>query len=160
VDARVLHRLLLFFLVVGLIFSCYAAFEVLDPALQRSCSLNAFLSCSAVDKSGHTNFGPTPIPDYAVGIAGFVAMLAVDVPLLRSYDPRLLYALLGLTTVGLAIAVGLGLVELTIIRAFCPICLGAYLSDAGAFLVAVALVRLRRSAQREATRARETAVPD
>lgn len=159
-DARVLHRLLLLFLIVGLIFSCYAAFEVLDPALQKSCSLNPFLSCAAVDQSGYTNFGPTPIPDYAVGIGGFVVMLALDIPLLRSYDPRLLHALLGLTTLGLAISVGLALVELTIIHAFCPICLGAYLSDAGAFVVAVALVRLRRSAQREAAQSRERAVPD
>ncbi|MGI0150827.1 MAG: hypothetical protein ACREC5_02690 [Thermoplasmata archaeon] len=56
-DARVLHRALLLAILAGLAFSAYAAFEVLNPALQHSCSISAFFSCSAVDRSGHTTVG-------------------------------------------------------------------------------------------------------
>ncbi|MCI4334807.1 MAG: vitamin K epoxide reductase family protein [Thermoplasmata archaeon] len=144
VDARILHRLLLVCLLAGIGFSAFAAFEVLDPALQSSCSVSAFFSCGAVDKSGRTSIGP--VPDWSIGLAGFVLMLAVDVPLLRSYDPRLLFGLLGLAALGLAIAGYLAYVELYLIHALCPICLGAYLSDLAVLLLALVLVRLRVTA--------------
>ncbi|MCI4338367.1 MAG: vitamin K epoxide reductase family protein, partial [Thermoplasmata archaeon] len=70
----------------------------------------------------------------------------VDVPLLRSYDPRLLFGLLGLAALGLAIAGYLAYVELYLIHALCPICLGAYLSDLAVLLLALVLVRLRVTA--------------
>ncbi|HEV2317920.1 MAG TPA: vitamin K epoxide reductase family protein [Thermoplasmata archaeon] len=144
-DARVLHRLLLLSLIVGLAFSSFATFETYYAPLRTSCTINAFFSCGAVDQSSHTTIGP--VPDWAIGLGGFVAMLALDVPLIRSYDPRYLYGVLVLATVGLALAIGLGILEVTVIHALCPICLGAYLSDAGAFGVALGLVRMRRSAR-------------
>jgi uncharacterized membrane protein len=144
VDARLLHRLLLVCIVVGIGFSSYAAFEVLDKGLQGTCSVNAYISCSAVDTSGHTTLGP--VPDWVIGLLGFVVMLALDVPLLRTYDPRLLYGVLGLSALGLGVAGYLAYIELDIIHALCPVCLGAYLSDLAVLLVAVSLVRLRRAA--------------
>ncbi|HEV2449124.1 MAG TPA: vitamin K epoxide reductase family protein [Thermoplasmata archaeon] len=144
VDARLLHRLLLVCIVVGIGFSSYAAFEVLDPTLQKSCSISPFLSCGAVDQSGHTSIGP--VPDWSIGLLGFLLLLALDLPLLRTFDRRLLYGVVGFSALGLGVAGYLAYVELDIIHALCPICLGAYLSDLAVFVVALVLLRLRRSA--------------
>ncbi|MGI0156765.1 MAG: vitamin K epoxide reductase family protein, partial [Thermoplasmata archaeon] len=73
-------------------------------------------------------------------------LLAIDLPLLRTYDPRLLYGVFALSIVGLSIAAYLAYVELALIHALCPICLGAYLSDLAVFFVGLSLVRLRRAA--------------
>ena len=142
-DARVLHRLLLVEILAGLAFSAYAAFEVLNPALQGTCSVNGYLSCGKVDQSGWTNLGPAP--DWAVGVGGFLLQLAIDIPLLRSYDSRLLHLLLIVGVAGLVVAAGLAYIELAIIQALCPICLGAYLAEAAVVGLALALVRLRRA---------------
>ena len=147
VDARTLHRALLLAIVAGLAFSLYATFEVLDPALQHTCSITGYFSCQAVDQSGFTHLGP--VPDWSVGLGGFLLLLGLDLPLLATYDRRLLHAVVAVAAAGAAVAVGLAYVELEIIRAFCPICLGAYLSDAAVLLIAVALVRARGRAAAE-----------
>ncbi|MCI4345773.1 MAG: vitamin K epoxide reductase family protein [Thermoplasmata archaeon] len=142
VDARLLHRLLLVGILAGIGFSLYATAEVLDPALQSSCSVSAFFSCGAVDQSGHTSIGP--VPDWSVGLGGFLFLLALDLPLLATFNPRLLGAVMLVSGAGLAVSLYLGYVELDIIHALCPICLGAYLSNAFVFLTATVLVALRR----------------
>jgi uncharacterized membrane protein len=141
-DARVLHRLLLFFILLGLAFSLYATLETVDSALQATCSVNSFISCQAVDSSGHTFTGP--VPDWLIGVGGFVLLLALDLPLLRTYKASWLKAVLGVSGLGVLMAVYLGTIELTVIHALCPICLGAYLSVAAAFGVSVVLFRARR----------------
>ncbi len=141
-DARVLHRLLLFFILLGLAFSLYATLETVDSALRATCSVNSFISCQAVDSSGHTFTGP--VPDWLIGVGGFVLLLALDLPLLRTYKASWLKAVLGVSGLGVLMAVYLGTIELTVIHALCPICLGAYLSVTAAFGVSVVLFRARR----------------
>jgi uncharacterized membrane protein len=148
VRASTLHRLLLLSILIGLGFSLYAMVEVLYPAAQGTCSINPFFSCGKVDQSAYTHIGP--VPDWLVGVGGFVLLLALDLPLLRSYEVRYLYGIAVLAAVGLAVAVGLGLVELTLIHAVCPICLGAYLSDAAVMGLALGLLGLRKAALAEA----------
>ena len=143
VQAPVLHRLLLLLIVIGFIASIYAAFEVLDPALQGTCSINSFVSCSTVDSSGLTHVGP--IPDWLVGVAGFATLLALDIPLFRSYDPRLLYAIFALSLGGIGFALYFAYVELALVGALCPVCTTAHLADVGVFLTSWKLVSLRRS---------------
>jgi uncharacterized membrane protein len=145
-DARQLHRALLAFIVLGLGFSLYAGFEALDPALSSVCSVNGFVSCGVVLRSGDTTFPPgTPLSDWAWGVAGFVALLALDVPLLRTYSPRLLTAVTGLAAAGVALAVVFAYIELAIIHALCPVCLGAYFSGVGVLACALTLQRIRRA---------------
>ncbi len=141
-DARVLHRLLLFFILLGLAFSLYATLETMDAALRATCSVNSFLSCQAVDSSGHTLTGP--FPDWLIGVGGFVLLLALDLPLLRTYKASWLKAVLVVSGLGILVSVYLGTIELTVIHALCPICLGAYLSAVATFLVSVVLFRSRR----------------
>ncbi len=148
-DARVLHRLLLAFVVAGLALSLYATAESLDPTLQSSCTVNAFLSCAAVQQSGLTTLGP--VPDWALGVGGFSLLLVIDVFLIRTYEARWLLAVLVVTALGLAIAAVLAYIELAVIHALCPVCLGTYVADLGAFLIAVVLLLLRRHPARSLT---------
>lgn len=142
-DARTLHALLPVAILVGLGFSIFAAYETVYPAAEGACSVNAFVSCAKVDQSAYTTtFG---IQDYWFGIAGFVLLLAIDVPLLRTYKPMWLNALLVVSGLGVLIAIYLAYVELVVIQALCIICTGAYLSNVVVFLVAVALFRQSRT---------------
>jgi uncharacterized membrane protein len=150
VRAATLHRLLLIAILAGLAFSIYAAIEVtVDTGLRNTCSVNSVFSCGRVDSSAYTNLGP--VPDWSVGVGGFVVLLALDIPLLLTYDPRMLNAVLGLSIVGLLVAAGLAAVEVFLIHAVCPICLGAYISDAAVLGFALGLLRLRRAGELEAS---------
>ncbi len=139
-----LHRLVFAFIVAGLALSLYATAESIDPSLQSSCTVNAFLSCAAVQQSGLTTLGP--IPDWALGVGGFSLLLVLDCFLLRTYETRWLYALLAVATVGLAIAAVLAYIELALIRALCPVCLVTYVADLGALVTALGILRVRRHA--------------
>jgi len=153
-DARTLHALLPVAIVVGLAFSAYAAYESNTPAAQGSCTVNGFISCQKVDQSGlTTTFG---IADYWIGIGGFLALLAVDIPLLRTYKPVYLNALVVLSVLGVLVSLYLGYVELVQIRAVCLICLGSYLSNVVVLGVALALVRARGA---DAARGERPAAP-
>jgi uncharacterized membrane protein len=142
-DARVLHRLVFVFVVAGLALSLYATAESLDPALQSSCTVNAFLSCAAVQRSGLTSLGP--IPDWSIGVGGFLILLILDVALLRTYDGRWLLAVLFFAGIGLVVAAVLAYIELALIHALCLVCLGTYIADLGVLLVAWKLWRMHRA---------------
>src|SRR5690348_9962357 len=142
-DARTLHALLPIAICVGLGFSLYATYETLFPAAQASCSVNGFFSCSKVDQSGLTS--TLGVPDYAWGVAGFVALLAVDIPLLATYKRSWLYALFGLSTIGLLFSIYLAYVELALIDALCLVCTGAYLCNVVVWDLALGLVREGRA---------------
>lgn len=125
---------------LGLILSLFAAAEVLDPALQSICSINSFYSCGAVTRSGLTS--TLGIPDYLWGIGGFVLILIVAGLAERNRDdPRYTYALLGLTTLGVALAFYLLYVELALIHALCPVCVSAYFFGGVAWVGAIELAR-------------------
>ena len=142
-DARTLHALLPVAIAIGLAFSAYAAYESNTPSAQGSCTVNGFISCQKVDQSGFTT--TLGIPDYWIGIGGFLALLAVDVPLLRTYKPVFLNVLVGLSVLGLLASIYFGYVELVQIQAFCLVCFGAYLSNVAVLGIALGLVRARRT---------------
>jgi uncharacterized membrane protein len=151
VDAPVLHRLLLVTILAGLGLSLFSTAEYLDPALTSVCSPNPLWSCGGVLKSGDTGFPPPtgPIPDFAVGVAGFVLLLVLDLLLLRTYEKRWLLGILLLSVVGLLVAASLLATEAFLIHAYCPICVGSYIADLGVFLLALVLWRTRRRAEAE-----------
>lgn len=140
-DAAIWHRTILFFLVVGLILSVYAAVETYDPALRSTCTISPYWSCAKVDSSNYTQVGP--IPDWSIGVGGYLAMLAIDIPLMRSYDGRLLQGLLVLSALGIVMSVYFAYVELVLIDAFCPVCLSTYFANIGVFVPALVLLRKR-----------------
>jgi uncharacterized membrane protein len=143
-DARVLHRLVFAFIIAGLALSLYATAESQNPSLQGGCTLNAFFSCAAVQQSGFTTLGP--VPDWAFGVGGFSMLLVLDVLLVRTYESRWLQAVLSVAALGLVVAAVLAYIELAIIHALCPVCLGTYIADLGALLGALLLFRMRRAA--------------
>ncbi len=125
---------------IGLILSVFAALEVYDASLSGLCSINSYVSCGAVLTSGHTTF--VGLPDFAWGIGGFVAILAAAGLAEQSpRDPRRSYALLGITSAGVALALYLLTVEVGVIHALCPVCAGAYGMGAVTWIGAIELAR-------------------
>ncbi|MFI5418454.1 MAG: vitamin K epoxide reductase family protein [Candidatus Lutacidiplasmatales archaeon] len=150
-SAQVLHRALLLSLLVGLAFSTYAGFEKYFLSLTQACTFNLVLSCGGVLTSGHTTFPPgSSIEDWYWGVGGFVAMIAIDIPLIRTYDRRLLYALFGLSLAGLALVSVFAYTQAAIIQKVCIICVGSYIADIAVVACAAQLVRLRRRGDQEA----------
>lgn len=130
---------------IGLVIAFFAAAEFIDASLQQLCSFNGFFSCAAVAASGKTQF--LGIPDYAWGIGGFIAILVVN-GLAESHpdDTRWAYALLGLTTAGIALALFYFYVELALINALCLVCFSAYVMGFIAWAGAIELARRTRIA--------------
>jgi uncharacterized membrane protein len=159
VRADTLHALVFVLLLAGLGLSIYAWYESTHPAAQGSCSLSAFVSCAKVDQSGHTT--TLGIPDYAFGVGGFALMLALDIPLYRTYLRRWLIALLGVSALGALLSVYLAGVELLVIQALCLVCTGTYLLNAAALVALLALYYQGRSGSvAEDTGARAAASAD
>jgi uncharacterized membrane protein len=125
---------------LGLIASVYAAAEVRDASLSRACTFNAFFSCGKILGSGKTTV--LGIPDWSLGVAGFVLILVVGA-LAEWYrrDIRFTYALLALTSLGVGLALYLLYVELFVIQGVCPVCASAYLCGTVAWAGAVGLTQ-------------------
>jgi uncharacterized membrane protein len=139
---------------LGLILSLFATAEAFDAALSGLCSVNSYVSCGAVLSSGLTTL--LGVPDYAWGIGGFVAILVVAALAERNRrDARWAYALLAVTTAGVAVALTLLYVELALIHAICPVCATAYLMVGVSWIGTIALVR--RHAERARNRPRDAA---
>jgi len=125
VQARTLRSLVYLAAGIGLIVSLFAAAEFFNASLRAVCSVNAFLSCSAVDTSGRTS--TLGIPDYLWGVGGFVLILIVAaLAEQRPEDRRRAFALLALTTLGVALSLYFLYVEVALIHALCLVCVGAY----------------------------------
>ncbi len=134
-----LHAILPVLILVGLGLAIFAAAESVDPALRGFCSVSPFFSCAKVDRSGHTTtFG---VPDWSIGIAGFVLLFALDVLVYRAGRGRWLDALTLVSGVGLAFSFYWASVELFVIRAFCLVCFGTYLANVAVLTVALLLRR-------------------
>ncbi len=134
------YSLAILLLVAGLAFSAYAWYETVNVSAQGVCSISSYVSCGKIDNSGHTTtFG---IPDWAIGVAGYVVMLALGILAFRTYKRRYLEAVTVVSGLGLALSVYFAYLELIVIQGLCIICLGAYLCNLAAFLLLVYLVRL------------------
>ena len=143
------HAIILVAAFVGLGLSLYAAYEVTNTAAQASCSVSAFFSCQKVDSSSLTS--TLGVPDWAWGVGGFVLLIALDVPLYRTWHRSWLTALLGASVVGLALSAYLAYVELAQIGAFCPVCGSAYLANGVVLAGAVSLFVRGRASPAETT---------
>ena len=125
---------------LGLIASVYAAAEVHDASLSKACSFNGVVSCNLLLESGKTTV--LGIPDWSFGVAGFALILVVGA-LAEWYrrDPRVTYALLAVTSLGVALAAYLLYVEVFEIGGICPVCATAYFFGVVAWCGAVGLAR-------------------
>jgi uncharacterized membrane protein len=146
--AETAYSLLMVVLFAGLGFSLFAWYETVNPAAQSVCSISKWISCSKIDHSGHTTI--LGIPDYAIGIAGYLVMIALGILAFRTYEQRYLRATTVVSGLGVALSAYLAYLELIVIQGLCPICLGAYLCNVGAFLVLLYLVRLGGRAEEPA----------
>jgi uncharacterized membrane protein len=150
---RTIRSVIYFAAGLGLIVSIFTYLEALEASLQSLCTVNAFVSCSAVAKSGKTTvFG---ISDSFIGIGGFVLIFIVAA-LAESRRKEMVwpYLLLLITTGGVALSFYFGYVELAEIHALCLVCVTAYVFGFVAWGGAIALVQKLRAKAR-----RETSVP-
>ena len=85
---------------------------------------------AAIPRSSWSRIGP-------IGIAGFVVLLGLEIPLFRTWRRDLLTGVLAVSGLGLVVAVYLGYVELDIIHALCPICFSTYVVDGLVFLLSL-----------------------
>jgi len=138
--ADTVHSLIFLALLIGLAFSLFAGYESTNPAAQGICSVNTYVSCAKIDTSGHTT--TLGIEDWLWGVGGFVVMLALDVPLIRTWKRNWLEALTLVSLVGALFSVYLAYLELVVIQGLCLVCLGAYFSNLVVFACALYLVRL------------------
>ncbi|MFI5412995.1 MAG: vitamin K epoxide reductase family protein [Candidatus Lutacidiplasmatales archaeon] len=142
------HAALLLMIIAGLGLAVFATLETYIPALQSACSVNPFLSCSKVDTSGHTTtFG---IPDWSVGVGGFLFLLALDIPLYRTWRRDLLTGVVVVSFLGLVTSAYFAYVELAIIHALCPVCFSTYVADGLVFVLALWLFLAGRGSDRPA----------
>jgi uncharacterized membrane protein len=144
-KAESVHAALLLFVIAGLGLSAFATAETLMPSLQTGCSISPFLSCSAVDRSGHTT--TLGVPDWAIGLGGFVVLLALEIPLYLTWRRDLLTGVVVVSGLGLVVSAYLGYVELAVIHALCPVCFSTYLADAAVFGLSLWLLVSSRPTQ-------------
>jgi uncharacterized membrane protein len=124
---------------VGLLASLFAAAETVSASLRGACTVNMFISCTAVAESGRTT--TLGVPDYGWGIAGFVLVFVVaGLAEARPADRRRVVALAALTSVGTALSLYFLYVELGEIHALCLVCATAYFCGWVAWAGAVALL--------------------
>jgi uncharacterized membrane protein len=144
---RTLRSVIYFSAGLGLIVSIFTALEAFEASLQSLCTVNAFVSCSAVANSGKTTlFG---VPDSLIGIGGFILIFIVAA-VAESRRRELLwpYLLLFLTTGGVALSFYFGYVELVEIHALCLVCVTAYVFGFIAWGATIALVQKVRAKAR------------
>jgi uncharacterized membrane protein len=142
-KAESVHAALLLLVIAGLGLATFATLESSIPALQNSCSVSAFFSCHAVDTSGHTMIAW--VPDWSIGLGGFLVLLALEIPLFRTWRRDLLTGVVAVSGLGLLVSVYLGYVELDVIHALCPICFSTYVVDGLVFLLSLWLFWTGRS---------------
>jgi uncharacterized membrane protein len=133
---------------IGLIVSIFAALEYFEASLQGLCTINSFFSCSTVDASGKTT--TLGIPDYLIGIGGFILILVIaGLAESRRSDRRWPIVLLGVTSLGVAFSVYFLYVQLALIGAFCVVCASADAFGWLAWAGALALVARTRTVRED-----------
>jgi uncharacterized membrane protein len=131
--AETAHAVLLLVVIAGLGLAVFATAETFDLGLRSACSVNPYISCSKVDSSGHTTVGI--VPDWAIGVAGFVVLLVLELPLYATWRRDLLAGLVIVSGLGVIASLYFGYVELVVISALCPVCFSTYLANAVVFLL-------------------------
>lgn len=154
---QTLHGIILAGAVVGLALSIFAMLETIDPALQSACSVDPLFSCGAVTTSGHTTiFG---IPDWSIGLAGFILLVGLDVPLYRTWKRSYLTGILALSIIGLGLSLYLAYVEVFVIGHVCPVCLGTYIANGFVLWAALGLWVKGKEIREEPTSAKTMSTP-
>jgi uncharacterized membrane protein len=132
---------------LGLIVAIYTYLETVQASLQKYCTINSYVSCGAVATSGKTT--TLGIPDWFIGIAGFVVILAVAAIAERRKRELLWpHLLLLITTAGVGFSLYFLYVEVAEIHALCPVCLAAWAFGWVAWVAVIVLVRKVRAKAR------------
>ena len=129
--------------VAGAGISAYLTWEWYAAANSTVCDVSNYFSCTTVRQSTYSSF--LGIPTAAVGLAGFLILLALFIMAFRNRAHLggllmdtwiLLFAVLG----GL-VGLGLFMIEVFVIQAICLFCLSGFALDLGILAIAVVLRR-------------------
>lgn len=138
--ARRLYSVLFVALMGGLAAAIFAWYETVNAAAAGVCSPSATVSCAKVGASGHTTL--LGVPDWSIGIAGYLLMIVVAAIAYRSYDRRFLTLLAVLSTLGIGVSLYFVYTEAFVIHALCPVCTTAHLLNVVVLIVTLSLLRL------------------
>ena len=124
--------------------SGYLTWQWYQESTADWCDVNSYFSCSRVRDSPYAHIGP--VPTAAVGLAGFLVLLALAVIVLRGVNRLGPWPperwLLAFAIVGALIGATLTVVEVLVIEAVCILCAIGFALDLGILGLAVLLVRV------------------
>jgi uncharacterized membrane protein len=126
------HSFLIFFAGVGLLLSAYSLKQHYAPLGTSVCNVGGSFSCDLVNKGPYGEIAGFPVA--AIGLIGYLVILAVAMQFGKTKDPVLGKALLALFAGGMLFSLYLTSLEAFIIHAWCLICLGSLSSISGASL--------------------------
>lgn len=134
--------------VAGVAVSAFLTLQFYTGLGAGACTVNVFWNCETVRNSPFSSF--LGIPTAAMGLGGFVILLAISVLGLRGVarlGPLSLDAwFLGFAILGALIGLGLTLVEILVIGAICIFCLSGFVLDLGVLWAAMMARRTSRPA--------------
>ncbi len=131
---RYAHPFLLVFTVAGLLVSIYALKQHYAPLGESACNVNATFNCDLVNHGPYGEIAGVPVA--AIGVIGYVMMLAVAIQFRKTKDLALGKILVAAGVLGVAFSVYLSALEEFVIHAWCLICLASLSCITGASLSA------------------------
>ncbi len=127
----------------GVVVASYLTWQWYAEANSTWCDLSSYFSCSRVRESPFAHIGP--IPTAAVGLAGFVILLALAAMSLRGVERVWRWSpdrwLVGFAALGASLGAGLTAVEVFVIQAVCILCAASFALALGILGLAVLLAR-------------------
>ena len=106
---------------VGTADSLYGLWQHYAPLGSSVCNWGQTFNCDIVNKSVFSEVAGIPVA--AIGLAGYLAILALAILSHWKISKNAVYALVALAAGGLTISFILTFIEAYYLRAFCPVCL-------------------------------------
>lgn len=114
--------------------SVLAHYSIVDATF---CTINSTFNCDVVNKSEYSEL--LGIPVSALGVIGYVAMLAVSIWLRRGVQERALTMLLMLALSGLIFSLYLTSVEAFVLYTWCLVCITSQVAILAIFIASLRL---------------------
>ncbi len=118
--------------VFGMLLAIYLFYEYLAPVHKSLCYVNSLINCEASTKGPLAN--TLGIPTALYGLAGYTVIL---IAALKKW-PKLLFAT---ATFGLLFCLRITYLEIFVIKAICPVCIGCQLDMIALFIFGFLLLR-------------------
>lgn len=122
--------------VFGMLLALYLLYEYFAPVHKSICYVNSYVNCEASTKGALANTLGIPTPLY--GLIGYTIIL---ISALKKWR-RLLF---GVATFGLLFCLRITYLEIFVVKAICPVCVGCQLDMIAIFIFGFLLLRSKPS---------------